>query len=153
MLALVLSLPGLAFPVFALVQYGVGDVPTFAVVVIVMGLTAAFGLYFALAYFTWRAFRRRAERTRAPHAGTVARQRDAAMRSGRGARSRSGLVLAVVGLSAFGLAWLMALVGFFVPSQPEAPLLGVLTVLVPGVLAVAGFGVAIAGLVLLVRGR
>jgi hypothetical protein len=58
-IALVLTLPGLALPVFALVQNGIGELTTFAMVVIAMGLIAAFGLYVALGYFTLRAFRRR----------------------------------------------------------------------------------------------
>lgn len=70
-----------------------------------------------------------------------------------GARSRLGLVLGVIGLCAFGLAWLLSIVSFFVPSQPGTPLLGVLTVLVPGVVGVAGFGIAVTGLVLLIHRR
>jgi hypothetical protein len=67
-IALVLTLPGLALPLFALVQNGIGELTTFAMVVIAMGLIAAFGLYVTLGYFTWRAFRRRTKLNR-PTAG------------------------------------------------------------------------------------
>lgn len=63
-IALFLTLPGLALPVFALVQNGIDELPALAMVVIAMGLTLALGLYVALGYFTWRAFRRRTKLTR-----------------------------------------------------------------------------------------
>lgn len=70
------------------------------------------------------------------------------MTSERGARSRVGLVLGVVGVCAVGLSFLIGVVLFFVPSQPETPLLAALSVFGPGVVGIVGFGLAVTGLVL-----
>lgn len=75
------------------------------------------------------------------------------MRSQGGARSRLGQVLIVIGVCSFGLAFLVGLVSFFVPSQPGMPLLEVLTVLVPGVVGILGFGCAVTGAVILISRR
>ena len=150
---LFLTLPGLAVPVFALVQNGIGDLSIVGIVVIAMGMIAAFGMYAALGYLTWRAFRRRATHIQT-HSDRPRESADVSeAKSEAGALSRAGRALIIVGGCAFGLAWLSAIADFFVPSQPEAPLFGVLTVLVPGVLSISGFGMALTGLVLLFSRR
>lgn len=55
--ALVLTLPGLALPIFAVVQNGIGEVSVAQMILIGLGLAGAFGIYGVLVYFTWRAFR------------------------------------------------------------------------------------------------
>lgn len=74
------------------------------------------------------------------------------MTSEGGARSRVGLVLGVAGVCAVGLCFLIGVVLFFVP-QPETPLLAALSVFGPGVVGIVGFGVAVTGLVLVLRRR
>lgn len=55
--ALVLTLPGLAVPIFAVVQNGIGELSLAQMIVMGLALAGALGIYGVLVYFTWRAFR------------------------------------------------------------------------------------------------
>lgn len=64
--------------------------------------------------------------------------------------SRPGIVLIIVGASLFVLGWLGGLVSFFIPISGDDRLVGAITFLLPALVGIGGFVVALVGVVLVV---
>ena len=74
------------------------------------------------------------------------------MTSKRNTGSRPGTTLLAVGLGMLVLSWVVGVLSFFVPTTP-VPGIGAWIIFLPGLVGFAGFGLAIAGLVVVLTSR